>query len=345
LRGDSSSHVPWSCAPVVKAVSDYLFFLRLMSCPPKYRLSRWRTARVVIAILGLALVACTKGDEKKASTQVAARVNGDEISIHQINDVLIRNPVANTDNAVEMKQRILSGLVDRQLAVQKAQELKLHRTPSVVAAIESARNEILARAYFEQLGAGQTKPDEQEAKAYFGAHPELFSERRLFTLQELLIPGRTDLLTSIKEQVAQGKSMNALEAWLKATDVKFTPNSGVRSAEQIPLEILPALHGMKDGSTTVLDDARAITITHIVSSQTKPVDEARALPAIQRFLANKKASEFAKQEMENLRASAKIEYLGEFAGTRPAAVSSIPLAPNASPASKTNLERGIAGLR
>ncbi len=55
--------------------------------------------------------------------------------------------------------------------------------------IEAARREIIARAYAEKIGQGAPKPTAQEVNAYYEAHPALFSQRRIYNLQEVEHPG------------------------------------------------------------------------------------------------------------------------------------------------------------
>ena len=319
-----------------------------MGSPLRPPTSRWLSFVLLVLVSALAsLAGCGQSDAKKAATQVAAKVNSDEISVHQINEVLGKLPNLAPENADAAKREILGKLVDRQLAMQQAVEKKLDRTPAVVSAIESARGEILARAYLEQLVSAQPKPTLTEAKTYYGQHPELFAQRRLFNLQEIAIPARPDLAGATRDQVARGRSMPEIAAWLKAADVKFATNSAARAAEQIPLEILPRIHALKDGQTVVLDDARAITIAHVATSQAQPIDEVSALPRIQLFLANKAGNELALRELAALREKAKIEYLGEFETAQPAPPAPKP-APDAkatSDAAATSVGKGMAGLK
>ncbi|MDD2657932.1 MAG: EpsD family peptidyl-prolyl cis-trans isomerase, partial [Candidatus Pacebacteria bacterium] len=199
------------------------------------------------------LIGCGRGDGKKAATQVAAKVNSDEITVHQINDVLGKIPDISPGNADSIKREILRKLVDRQLAMQQAIKNKLDRTPAVVSAIEAARIEILARAYIEQQMSAQMKPTARDINAYYNAHPELFSERRVYNFQEITFTARADLLASVNEQVVQGHTMSDISTWLKARNVEFAVNGSARAAEQIPIDILPRIHAMKDGQTLVLD--------------------------------------------------------------------------------------------
>ena len=94
---------------------------------------------------------CGKKDEAdtkaKAATQVAAKVNAEEITVHQVNNILARNPNVKPEAAGEAKREILNRLIDQQLAKQEAIEAKLDRSPNVMQAIEAARSEILARAH------------------------------------------------------------------------------------------------------------------------------------------------------------------------------------------------------
>ena len=82
-----------------------------------------------------ALSACGGGDKKSGATQVAAKVGSEEISVHQINQVLSRTNAANaTPQAVDKLRRdVLEKLIDQQLAVSQAEESKLNRSPEVVA--------------------------------------------------------------------------------------------------------------------------------------------------------------------------------------------------------------------
>ena len=104
-----------------------------------------------IVLSTLVLGACgDRPPEKKAASQVAAKVNDGEISVHQINFVLQRTPNIPAAKAEAAKRQVLESLIDQELAVQQAMEAKLERTPNVMQAIESARREILARAFIEQ---------------------------------------------------------------------------------------------------------------------------------------------------------------------------------------------------
>jgi EpsD family peptidyl-prolyl cis-trans isomerase len=308
--------------------------------------SRFLPLLLTAAIIGITgLSACGMSDAKKAATQVAVKVNADEITVHQLNDALSKTPNITAEKAEEVKREILGKLIDRQLAVQGATEKKLDRTPNVMTAIESARSEILARAYLEQLVSAQPKPTEKEAKNYFIAHPELFAQRRLYNLQEIVITSaRPELLPAVKDQVAKGHSMTEIAAWLKASEVKFSSNGGVRAAEQIPLEILPKIHALKDGQTIVLDDALAINITLLVASQAQPVNEATALPRIQQFLANKQGKEVALKELVALREKARIEFMGEFAMNTPPVVVKT-AAPEKAKSDLGDVEKGMRGLK
>jgi len=270
----------------------------------------------------LALLAgCGKGDEAKKTpaTQVAARVQSDEITVHQINNVLARTPNLAPEAADRAKTEILNRLIDQQLARQKAIEKKLDRTPGVQQALEAARTDILARAYLEQFAASLPKPTPEEVKKYYADHPELFSQRRLFSIEEIALVAEDALAAELRAVAAKAKSLKEVADWLEARKVKFAPNRGVRAAEQIPLDLLPRLQQMKDGEIRVFDAGTNRQVIRLVASKLEPMDEAKATPRIQQFLSNQRSSEAVAKELKQLKEQAKIEYFGEFAGGAAAA--------------------------
>lgn len=288
------------------------------------------------------LQGCGKEERQKAASQVVAKVNGDEISVHQINYVLTRSQGINPDNAEQAKKDILDKLIDQQLAIQQAEASKLDRDPGVVQNIEAARRDILARAYLEKVAAAQAKPTVDEARKYYGEHPELFSQRRVYNLQEIMAPNAP--VADVRQIVSQSKSMQEVAAALKARDIKFAANAGIRPAEQLPMNILSQLHGTKDGQTIVVELPQGAMVLHVLASQSQPVAEAEALPRIQQFMANQRNGEAVASELKNLRNQAKIEQVGEITISQNAKPAAAP-APAAGAMDDKNVAKGVAGLK
>jgi EpsD family peptidyl-prolyl cis-trans isomerase len=285
--------------------------------------------------------ACGKKDAPPVATQVAAKVGSEEISVHQINQVLSRtNTNGATPDAVKtMSREVLEKLIDQQLAVDQATEAKLNRSPEVVAQLEAAKREILARAYIQSLTSTLAKPSPEDVKKYYTEHPQLFAERRVFNVQEIVAPVAPGVADALRAAAASNKPLELIAADLKSKDIKFSGGSASRAAEQIPLEILPKVHALKDGQTTVLETPQSITLLHLVASQNAPVPEAAALPRIEQFLANQRAAEAVTARLKTLRASTTVTYMGDFTGTE----SKVPVAPVVK--GSTAIENGVAGLK
>lgn len=303
---------------------------------------------VTLVVSALAVTACgERPPEKRAATQVVAKVNSSEISVHQINFVLQRNPNIPAAQADAAKRQVLEGLIDQELAVQQAQEAKLERTPEVMQALEAARREILSRAFLEQSAVVKTKPTAEQIKKYYGDHPELFSNRKIYRLEEIAFAGNPEIIAAAKGQLAQGKAVAEVVAGLKAAGVEVGGGVVVKPAEQLSLDFLPALAQAKDGQAQLFDVAGRGAIITVIATKPDPLDEAKATPIIEAFLINKQKTELAREAMAQLRNKAKIEYVGEFAAAKPAAPVE-KAAPEAKPAANANeaaINKGVAGLK
>lgn len=266
-------------------------------------------------LLALALTTgCGKKEDAKAATQVAARVNADEITVHQVNYVLARSQNVTPEVAAQAKRDILDRLIDQHLARQKAIENKLDRSPNVMQAIEAAKSEILARAYLEQIAVAIPKTAPWETQKYYKEHPELFAQRRLFDLEELAFVAKGDVVKGLHERLSKAHSMQDIADWLQSRGVKFVANRGVRAAEQIPLELLPKVQAMKEGQIQLFEaGGERFQVIRVVAYKAEPVDEQTATPRIQQFLFNRRSSEVMAKEMKRIKEQAKIEFVGEFA--------------------------------
>ena len=272
----------------------------------------------VVTLAGLA--ACGSKEGAAGSTQVAAKVGSEEISVHQINQVLGHTNTSNLTpvQVKALEQDVLEKLIDQQLAVDQAIDQKLQHSPDVVAEIESSRREILARAYLSQITADLPRPTSDDVHKYYVAHPELFAQRHLFRVQELVLGADPKLAVSLRNMADAGKSMDDIALWLRGQNIHFNSGGAVRAAEQVPLEFLAKVQALDDGQSLVMDLPQSLTVLHVVARQSAPVAEEAAVPRIQQYLANQRAMETVKSTLKQLRTSTKIVYMGQFDRSKPA---------------------------
>lgn len=297
--------------------------------------------RVVLLALAAALVAgCGGGD--KAATQVAAKVNGDEITVHQINYFLSRSGLP-PEGMEAAKRQMLERLIDQQIAKQQAIERKLDRTPAALHSIEAARDEILARTYREQVATGVPAPTEDEVRAFYAEHPELFAQRKLFGLEEISVALPQPAAKEFKAFVARGTDLREAAGWLKSQNAPFADQRGIRAAEELPLDWLTQMQQMKSGDTRLFENGERLYLVRVAATQAAPIEEAAARPRIRQYLINRRVREAIASDAEHLRGKSNIEYTGEFAGTAPARTARPP--EPFQPVQPDSIDKGVRGLR
>lgn len=343
--------------------------MTISKLPTRSMSTAMRVSVVAIAACTVLLAACGKKDEKKdkPASQTAARVNKEEITVHQINQVLAQQRGLPPEQAASASRQVLERIIDQELTVQKAAEQKVDRDPRVVAQIEAARREIISRAYLERIGAGAPKPSAEEIKGYYDAHPNLFKDRKVYLLQELAIQAKPEQLPEIKAKLEAAKDANEFVGFLKTAGFKFAGNQITRPAEQIPLAHLDTVAKMKEGQAIFNSAPNGAQVVFLAAVRSQPVDEERARPAIEQFLLNERKRKVIDDDLKALRGAAKIEYVGDFKAGAPAPSASaatevkpstsplvstpasqiepiLPVQPASMPTGST-LEQGIKGLK
>ena len=287
----------------------------------------WFTALTVVSLALLG--AC--GDKKaKGASQTAVKVNKDEITVHQINFVLQQQRGLKPEQADAASRQILERLVDQQLTVQRAEDLKLDRDPRVVQMLEAARREVLSRAYVEKVSEAAVKPTAEEIKKYYDEKPALFKDRRIYSIQEIAIEAKPEQVPLLREKLASSKNIGDFVEFLKADGYKFNGNQAVRAAEQLPLNSLDSFAKMKDGQAAIVPAPNGAQVIVLAGSRSQPASEEQSRPAIEQFLLNERKRKLVEDDGKALRAGAKIEYVGKFAeaaASAPAAAAPSPAAP------------------
>jgi EpsD family peptidyl-prolyl cis-trans isomerase len=259
---------------------------------------------LAVSLLAFALLpaGCGINANPHAAGQLAARVNGTEITLQQVAGARQGN-----------RSQALDKIIDRELLVQKALQAKLDADPEVQQAIDGARRQLLAQAYLERVAAAGAKSSAEEIGAFYAENPALFAQRRIYRLREITVAASADKLDLIRAELANARDLDEVAGWLKWRNLKVSPASGVtQPAEQLPLGYLPQLTRMKEGDIALFTTALGASVVQLVQAQDAPLTEQQAAPLIEQFLAGRKRLELAAAEVKRLRELASIEYVGDF---------------------------------
>lgn len=296
-----------------------------------------RTRRPCVGAVALAamtatlLVAC--GPKKDvapadaASSEVVAKVNGDELTADQLQIALLKQRGMRPDAGDAAAKQVLDQLIDEQIVAQKAIAAKLDKDPKVVAQIEAARRDILARRFLESVAETAGKPADDAVRKFYDSRPALFAQRKVYTLQRVDIQAPDDLRTEVDAHVQSLKTSAELTDWLKSQKLAFTTRQEQDAAEQLPPVVLDKVAAMKEGQSVVVPSQSGVAALTLVSSASAPKTLADARPAIEQFLANQGRREVIMELQKTIRDGAKVEYQGRFAALPPAGTTGSPSAP------------------
>jgi EpsD family peptidyl-prolyl cis-trans isomerase len=266
-----------------------------------------RVQCTVLAIgMAFGLSAC--GHKEQKSGQALVRVNGEEITVLQVNDELKRAGVRPEQQEIATKQ-LLESLIDRQLILGEAMRNEIDRTTGVVQAIERAKAQIIAQAYLKSLDSKITKPSAVEIDEFYQKHPEYFSQRKQFEVQQLVIATR-DFSNDLRAVVDSAKSLDGIAAWMDSHNVRYVRGQLSRGTTDLPEQMVAKLKEMQKGQLFIVNEGENSMINLIANIKISPVSDKIAAPQIEQYLINKKTKEIAEAEITHLRAAAKIEYLG-----------------------------------
>ncbi len=268
---------------------------------------------IIMALILASLVACTDDQSQvSAPGQVAAVVNGEEISIYQLEEALHQSGLIGDEKGKQALPQLLNRLIEQSLIIQQAKKDKLERDPGVMMALEVSKRQILTEEWLQRKMKAVKKPGNQEIDEFYSAHPELFEKHKLFQLKELVLDTSVISQKKIDLMIDSTDDVNILEQNLEANKIPFTVNMSTMMAEQLPMDRLSLLSSVPFGRYIKVTGDNSILIQGVLSTKETPIEKAKAAVLIESYLYNQKRKKEADAIIKKLHDSAKIKYLGEF---------------------------------
>jgi len=178
-----------------------------------------QTIRAVAAIATLALALSACGDKDKTPDgQVVATIDGKDITVHELNAelTLVRANAAAPRKLVE--QVALARIVERKMLSNEARKLKLDASPQFLLARTRAEEGLMVQALQADIQSKVPQPTREAAQKFVEENPQVFSDRKLFTLDQIQFLQPADFS---RLPLKDAKTMADVEAILLDADIEF----------------------------------------------------------------------------------------------------------------------------
>jgi peptidyl-prolyl cis-trans isomerase C len=269
------------------------------------------------ALLFLTLAACS---DNKSEIKAAVLVNGQSLSAAEVKMKLSQYDHLPPERKSFVEQTVLKSLVDTELMRQAALEEGIDKDEIIRARMDNSIRLILAEAYMEKKAAEFAKPSEAEIKAYFDQHPELYAERKIFELEELMVQISQDEAAEVKEKLGDGKNYNEFVAWLAQKQIVNNSQPVSAAAEDMREDILGRLKNVKADDVITLEEKDQLSVIRVKAVHDHPLPFEQAKPMIEAKIYKQRRIAGTDSLLKQLRDKAKIEYVAPYSESGLAAV-------------------------
>lgn len=259
------------------------------------------------ALAALSLTAC----DKEATGQVAAVVNGEEITLQEINAELGSTPIPEGIDKKVVQQAALQRIVERRLLAQAARDDELDKTPDYLLRERQLRDALLVQLMGQRAERALKVPGQQEIDKFIAENPVMFGERKILAVDRIqfAMPKNLDQLKSLEDD----HSMEAVAGRLKQMGIEFNRDATQIDSAALGQQRLQQIRALPAGEPFVIPENGIVTVGVVTGERAEPVPAANARPLAVQALRNKQLSETIQQRLKQSRTNAEIAYQPGFA--------------------------------
>jgi peptidyl-prolyl cis-trans isomerase C len=264
-------------------------------------------ARSSQAIVIAAAAILVSGCSKQATGQTVAVVNGEEISVSELNAELAASNIPETADKKQVMPRLLQNMIDRRLLAQRASEQGIDKSPEFISRQRRMTEELLITMSTRRQADSMKLPTQREIDAFMAANPGMFQRREILNLDQIQFdpPQGQQAL----QRLASDKSIDAIAASLTSLGIPFVRTNAKLDTATVPTPILKQIEALPPGEPFVIPISGrmyASVITGREPATAASPEESRRIAV--EALRRQNLSSGVQTQLKDLRAKAKIEY-------------------------------------
>ncbi|KQX20815.1 MULTISPECIES: SurA N-terminal domain-containing protein [unclassified Sphingomonas] len=254
----------------------------------------------------LAAVLMVSGCQKEPKGQILAIVNGEEISLQELNAELQGTSIPDSVDRDKLRKQVLQRLIDRKLIVQKAREQGLDKTPEFVTQQRRLEENLLVTMLGQKIASTVPMPDDRDITQYIADNATQFAGRQRLLLDQIQFAAPKDpkqLLT-----LRDAHSLEQLAVGIQKLGLGMSRGKGVIDTGRLDPALVKVIDQLPPGEPFVLPSNGQYIASVIVGRDATPTPTPIARQAAAEMVRRKQLVAESKAQVARARTSAQIQY-------------------------------------
>jgi EpsD family peptidyl-prolyl cis-trans isomerase len=250
----------------------------------------------VLLISCAALAACNKDGGAKPEGQVAATVDGKEVTTSEVR--LELGSLAGDPQAVAQQQpAALRAVVNRKLLADAAEEKGLDKSPEGAMVLQKARELALIQLLQNSIVKSVPKVTADQASEYVRNNPNLFAQRRVILLDQLQVP---QIPPAVIQQMRPLKTIEDVAKLLDDNKIPYRRGNGAIDPLAIDPQVLKQILANGENEVFVAPAQQGVQVARITGYRDAPLAGNEAQQAATAVLSQRQTVGQVRQQFEGI---------------------------------------------
>jgi len=273
-----------------------------------------KISRMGAGLLALAMLA---GCDKAPEGQVVAVVNGEEITMQELNAELGNVDLPQGAAQDEMRNMALDNVVNRRLLAEVAREAGIDSSPEYVVRRRQLEEALLVQMFAQQTARDLKQPTAAEINQFVTSNPQMFGNRTVLAVDQIRFPTpeRNDYLEALRP----AKTMADVVAVLNRLGIRFERGNVQIDSASLSAEMFQEVSSVGTREPFVIPGTGGVTVSQIMDSRPAPVPQAQVNTVATNMLQQLEVAKQLDGKIKAAKAAAGIDYQSGYAAPKAAA--------------------------
>ena len=257
---------------------------------------------VIAACSLLLLAAC----EKRPEGQVVAVMDGQEITLQELNQELSDANMPNASDDKAIRKSALQNIIDRKLVADLAREEAIDETPEYIVREQRMKDSLLIQMFAQKVGRALKQPTPEQVSQFIAQNPNKFEQRALLLVDQIRLSMTQD--PDVVNVLRNAKTVADVEQMLASKGLRFERGEVQFDTAKLPLAVAEKIRSLPAGEPFVIPTATSYTVNLVTATKPTPVTGDAAKPIALAELQQRALKQELQNRMKAARAKAKIDY-------------------------------------